>query len=150
MIEIVSRLEADINSALRGKLPELATLRILKSALHNEVIARVGKETGLDEDGALAIFRRELKKRQEAAKLYEQGGRLDLAAKEKDEAEIIFNYLPAAPNSDDIKNTVVRLKQELNLSGVHAMGQLTKAVMAHYNGAADGQTVSSLVREVLK
>jgi uncharacterized protein YqeY len=149
MTEIESRLEADINSALRGKLPELATLRMLKSALHNEVIARVGKETGLDEAGALAIFRRELKKRQEAAKLYEQGGRAELAAQEKSEAKIITRYLPAAPNLDDIKNTVARLKQELNLSGPQAMGELTKAVMTYYNGAADGQTVSSAVREVL-
>lgn len=149
MTEIESRLEADINSALRGKLPELATLRMLKSALHNEVIARVGKESSLDEVGMLVIFRRELKKRQEAAKLYEQGERAELAAKEKSEAEIITRYLPAAPSLDDIKNTVARLKQELNLSGQQAMGQLTKAVMAHYNGAADGQTVSSVVREVL-
>jgi uncharacterized protein len=149
MMEIESRLEADINSALRGKLPELSTLRMLKSALHNEVIARVGKEAGLDEAGALAIFRRELKKRQEAAKLYEQGGRAELAAQEKSEAEIIARYLPAAPSPDDIKNTVARLKQELNLSGSQAMGQLTKAVMAHYKGAADGQTVSSAVREAL-
>lgn len=149
MTEIESRLEADINTALRGKLPELATLRMLKSALHNEVIARAGKELGLDEVGVLAIFRRELKKRQEAAKLYEQGGRAELAAQEKSEAEIIARYLPAAPNFDDIKNTVARLKQELNLSGPQAMGQLTKAVMAHYSGAADGQTVSSAVREAL-
>lgn len=150
MTPVEQRLATDLTAAQRaGVGDEVTTLRLLKAAIHNEAIAK--RQAGeLDEAAVLGVLRRELKKRQEAAKLYEQGGRAELAAKEAAEAEMIKRYLPAAPAADDIRATVARLKQEQSLSGAQAVGPLTKAVMAHYQGAADGQTVASLVREALQ
>lgn len=148
MTKFEQQLDVDIAAAQRGRSPELGTLRLLKSAVKNEAITKgVGAE--LTEPEVLGVLRRELKKRQEAAKLYEQGGRAELAAAEKAEAAIVARYLPQAPEAADVLATVKRLQAELGLSGASAMGSLTKAVLAHYQGAADGQTVSAAVRQVL-
>lgn len=148
MTQLEQRLMADIGAAQRGRSQSLGVLRLLKAAIQNEAIAR-GRGVELSELDVLAVLRRELKKQQEAAKLYEQGGRAELAAAEKAEAAVVASYLPQAPSVDDILATTKKFQAELGLSGHAAMGQLTKAVLAHYQGAADGGSVSSVVRQVL-
>jgi len=149
MLELITRLESDLAVASRGHLPELSTLRFLKSALQNEIIALRATKKELDEAGAWGVLRRELKKRREAAEIYKQGGRLELAATEETEAGIIERYLPPAPKVDDIKIIATELKAQLNVTGPSAIGQLTKAVLAHYNGTADGKIVSEVVRSLV-
>lgn len=148
MTDIERQLEADLVTAARGRLPELTVLRTLKSALHNERIAKQASQ-GLKDEDVMAIFRRELKRRHEAAALYEQGGREELAGKENEEAAVIERYLPQAPSPDEVRKVLERIKQEQGLSGTQAIGPLTKAVLAHFKGTVDGQTVSSLARELL-
>lgn len=147
MTEIIERLEADVAAATRARLPELTTLRSLKAALHNEAIA---KRTELSAAEVMTVLRRELKRRQEAAKLYEQGARGELAAKEQAEAALIQKYLPQAPAAEELSATALRLKQELGLSGPQAMGQLIKALMEHYQGTCDGQAASAAARAALE
>lgn len=141
------RLETDVLAATRARTPELGTLRLLRAALQNERIAKRVKD--LPEADVVAVFRRELKRRQEAALMYEQGARAELAQKEQAEAGVIKRYLPASPSPADVRSVAVKLQQELGLTGPSAQGQLIKAVVAHFQGAADGQTVSGCVRELL-
>lgn len=148
MTEIERQLEADLVAATRGKLPELTVLRSLKSALHNERISK--KVTGdLKDEDIVTVFRRELKKRTEAAAMYQKGGRHELEEAEKTEARIIERYLPKMPAPEEIKQVMLRLKQEQGLAGIQAMGPLTKAAVAHFKGAVDGKTISELSREIL-
>ncbi len=148
MTKLEQRLEADIAAAQRARSTELGVLRLIKSALGNEAIAK-GPKGELSEPDVLVVFRRELKKRQEAMKLYAQGGRAELAAQEQAEAEVVARYLPQAPSPDDVLATVKKFQAELGITDVKGMGQLTKAVLAHYAGAADGGTVSAAVKQVL-
>ncbi|MBI5465842.1 MAG: GatB/YqeY domain-containing protein [Candidatus Kerfeldbacteria bacterium] len=150
MAELESRLAADIKVATRGRLPELQTLRLMRAALSNEAIARRAKGEVMSEPDQLAVLRRELKKRQEAAKLYEQGGRAELAAKELAEAKVIERYLPAQPAAQDIKQVAAKLKGELGLSGQAGLGQLTKALLTHYQGSIDGRQASAAARAALE
>ena len=147
--DLERKLADDLKTAARGKLPELGTLRLLAAALQNETIARRVQSEGLDEATALSVLRRELKKRQEAAQLYASGGRSELAQQELNEALVIERYLPAAPDEAQVRATAERLQKELGLAGPTGMGQLMKALLAHYGGALDGQTASRLVRSVL-
>ena len=148
MTELERQLEIDVVAAARQRSPELMVLRLLKSALHNEKIAKQAKGD-LPAADVIAVLRRELKKRQEAAAMYKQAGRTDLATKEEAEVATIAKYLPPAPSREAILQVMQRLKAEQGLSGQQALGPLTKAVLAHYHGAVDGQTVSRLAREIL-
>ncbi len=148
MTEIESRLIADITTATRARAPKLTLLRSLKAALHNEKLAKHPTEE-LTEGEVLAVLRREAKKRQEAAVLYEHGGRAELADQEKSEAGVIKDYLPLAPSAEEIKKVLIRIKDEQGLAGAASMGRLTKAVLEHFKGTVDGQTVSALAKEIL-
>lgn len=147
MEELEQRLEADTQAAARSRLPELGTLRLLRAALHNEAIARRGQAWGTAE--VLLVLRRELKKRQEAAQLYEQGGRAELASAERAEAQIIQRYLPASPSDEAVAAKAAELASTLNLAGPKGMGQLTKALTEAFAGAVSGQAASSAARRAL-
>lgn len=148
MTQLEQQLETDLKEAMRSRAPEVGVLRLLLAALKNEQIAR-GPKVELKELDVLAVLRRELKKRQEAAKLYEQGGRLELAQAETHEAEVVSRYLPPPPSREEVLRIAHELQISLGLSGSKAMGQLTKAVLEHFAGAAQGQVVSQVVKEVL-
>ncbi len=141
------RLEADSQAAMRGKLPELGVLRLLRAALKNEEIAKRGSVW--DEAGVLAVLRRELKKRQESAKLYEQAARPELMAAELQEAKVIERYLPPAPSAEVIEEAAAELAAHLKLAAQKSMGQLVKAIMAHFDGACDGGSASAAARKAL-
>ncbi len=147
MTEIQQRLDSDVAAAARARAAGLTTLRSLRAALQNEAIA---KRTELASADVTAVLRRELKRRQDAAKLYLEGGRPELADKEAAEAELIRNYLPPAPPAGELEATAKRLRSELGLAGPQGIGQLTKAVIEHYQGAADGQSASAAARAALQ
>lgn len=147
MTEIEQRLDSDVAAAARARAAGLTTLRSLKAALQNEAIAKRAELAPAD---VTTVLRRELKRRQEAAKLYLEGGRPELAAKETEESALIQNYLPQAPTAEELEATAMRLRSELKLAGPQAMGQLTKAVIEHYQGAADGQSASAAARAALQ
>ena len=149
MNSIQAQLEVDVVAAMRTHAPELDTLRGLKSALKNEEIVKRGLGMEMSTVDLLQVFRREYKKRQDAAALYTQGGRAELAQKEQAEAKVIQKYLPTAPAEVDVNAEATKLKNELGLLGVSGIGTLTKALVAHYAGSLDGQTASRVAKQVL-
>ncbi len=144
---IHERLDQDIKEAARQHSKDLEVLRMLKAALANETIARRGRGDSLTETDIIGVVRREVKKRQEAAKLYTTAGRTELANKEQSEVEILSVYLPPAPSPQEIKDKIEKLRSELSLSDIKDRGKLTKAVLDYYQGRVDGGTVSSLVAQ---
>ncbi|MFZ5390841.1 MAG: GatB/YqeY domain-containing protein [Patescibacteria group bacterium] len=141
------RLDQAIKEAARQHSKDLEVLRMLKAALANEAIALRAQNKELSQANIWQVVRREVKKRQEAAKLYAAANRPALADKEQAELEVLSVYLPPAPSSEEIKEQIQRLKTELSLSDVKDRGRLTKAVLEHYQGLVDGGTVSNLIAD---
>lgn len=124
----------------------VATLRLIKSALHNEEIALRKKD--LTDDEINKVLAREAKKRKESVVAFEKGGRDDLAEKEKKELGILNSYLPEQLSEAEIKKVVqsiVDKKQGGNL----VFGQIMGEVMKELKGKADGQLVNQIVRETI-
>ena len=147
-MEILQKIEKDFNQAFKAK-NELVVLvlRQLKTALTNAEIAN--KREKLKEEEVIKIFRSEIKKRKEAAELYLQGGRAELADKEKKEIEIISQYLPAQMGPDQIRQKVTEVMQKIGATSPADTGKVMGAVMKELAGQADGNLVSSLVKEAL-
>src|SRR3954454_14912696 len=96
-MDFQTRIDNDLKDAMKAREAErLGVLRMLKSALKMASIEQGGAEARLDDAAALAVVRKELKKRQDAIEGFEKGNRPELAAKEKSEAEILQAYLPQA------------------------------------------------------
>ncbi|RMH17679.1 MAG: GatB/YqeY domain-containing protein [Acidobacteria bacterium] len=143
----VERIQADVKAAMKAREAErLATLRMLLTAIKNEQIAR-GAE--LDEESFLAVVKRSIKQRRDAADQYRKGGREELAAKEEREAEILEAYLPAQAGEDEIRRAVEDFVAAEGLSGPKAMGPVMKAMMARFGASADGAVISRIARQVL-
>ena len=145
------QIDQDLKQALlSGQKEKANTLHIIKSAILNEEIARGERENGLSEDGILQCLKKEAKKRQEAADLYNKVGSTDRADKELSEKETIEVYLPAAMTEADISKLVDDAVAVVGEVGPSTMGQIIGAVKQASNGAADGAVIARLVKEKLK
>ncbi|NBT32987.1 MAG: GatB/YqeY domain-containing protein, partial [Rhodobacteraceae bacterium] len=96
-MDMRSRITADLKEAMKAKDAErLSTLRLINAAIKDREIAARGEGEGdeIGEDAILAILGKMVKQRQESARQYEEGGRLELAEKELSEISVIEGYLP--------------------------------------------------------
>jgi len=106
---IGEKIKQNLTVALKaGEAEKVSVFRMLVAALHNAEIEKRGRvgEAELFEEEARAVLVKEMKKRKEAAALYDQGGRAELAEKEKREANIIAAYLPPAVSREEIEKAV--------------------------------------------
>lgn len=127
----------------------LSTIRMLKSAIQYHEIQKGGAGYEATDEDVLEVVGREIKKRKESIELYEKGGRQELADKEKKELEILQTYLPEQLSEDEVRKLVADAISLTGAKTIQEMGKVMGALMPQTKGKADGQLVSSIVRESL-
>ncbi len=146
-----AQIDQDLKEAMKAKQAErLAVIRMLKASLKNASIEKGGMDYVLDDASALAIVRKELKKRQDSIEGFEKGNRPDLAAKEKAEVEILQAYLPQPLTSDEINALVAAAIAEAGATSKAQMGAVMKVATERAAGRADGKALSAAVAAQLK
>jgi uncharacterized protein len=145
------QLDDDIKAALLGgESLRVETLRGLKNViLYADVAAKKRDDGGIADDEILGLFAREVKKRQESADLYVQGGSQERADKELAEKAIIESYLPQQLSEDELTQMVDAIIKEQGAEGAQAMGKVIGAVKAKVGTAGDGALIAKLVKERL-
>ena len=141
-------LKDTISSQLKDALKEkkelrLSVMRMLLSALN---YAQIDKMRELTSDEELDVVRKEAKKRTDAIEMYEKAGDSHRLTQEKQELEILQEFLPKGLSAEELEklvNTIVAHEGK-------DFGKVMKAVMAETKGSADGKLVSSLVRAKLQ
>jgi len=145
-----AQIDQDIKAAMIAREPlKLGVLRMLKSALMNAAIEKHGAGGALDEADALAIVRKEIKKRQDSIESFENGGRPEMAATERDEMAILTVYLPQALSEVEVADIVRAAIAETGATSRKQMGEVMKIVNAKVAGRADGRTLSTEVQKQL-
>ena len=140
---ISEQVRAEINGAVKsGERQRAAALRMVLSELQ-----KAAKEGEGDE---LAVLRRERKRRLEAARAFEDGGRPELAAKERAEAQLIERYLPAELGEEELDALIAQAIADSGASSPRDMGAVMKLVMERSGGRADGRSASARVRAALE
>jgi len=140
-------IETELKAAMKsGDKLRLQTLRLLLTDIKNERIRRGGE---VDEAGFVALVRKAIKQREEAAAQYKAGQRQELAAKEESEAAILAAFLPAAADESEIRAAVAALIAERGLAGPQAIGPVMKEMLARFGTSADGATINRIARELL-
>lgn len=148
---LANRIQDDLKAALlggdrfRGEV-----LRNLKAALLNEEVATGKREEGLSDDEAERVIAREVKKRYESIKLYDQNDRPELADVEKKELVVLEEYLPQQLSESEIAAVVTSTIDEMGATGMQSMGLVIKAVKEKVGNTADGATLARLVKEKLQ
>ncbi len=149
--DLKDRLRTDLTSAIKARDSlRSSTLRMVLSAITTAEVA--GKEQReLSDDDVVGVLSTEAKKRREAADAFAEAGRADSAAKERSEAEVITEYLPAQLNEAEIKDLVAATIASLGAAdeGMRAMGKVMGALQPQVKGRADGGAVAAEVRRQL-
>lgn len=151
MSTLKETLRSDLTTAIKARDDiRSSTLRMVLTAVTNaEVAGKTAKE--LTDDEVLTVLSSEAKKRREAAVAFEDGNRPESAAKERAEAAVIQDYLPAQLGPEEIAAVVAAAVEKLGAAGAgpKAMGQVMGIVTPQVKGRADGAAVAAEVRRQL-
>lgn len=145
-----ARLRADLTVAQRARdQVRIDTLRIALGAFHYEEVARTDTShprhrQPLTEQDRVTLIEKQIKQRDEAARLYREANRPELAVKEEREAQLLQAYMPARLTDDELCAIIARLIAELGKDFKKVM----PAASRETRGRADGRHVQELVREL--
>lgn len=146
------RITSGLKDAMKSKdAPRLSTLRLINAAIKDKDIALRGeeKEQTVTDADILAILGKMVKQRQESARAYEEGGRLDLAEREQAEIEVIEEYLPRKLDDDEIAAAVDTAITEAEATSIRDMGRVMGALKAKYTGQMDFGRVGPMIKDRL-
>ncbi|BCX79490.1 GatB/YqeY domain-containing protein [Campylobacter sp. 19-13652] len=135
----------DIKSAMKSKDDFTRdTLRQVNAALKQ---IEVDTRKTLSDEEIVTILQKEVKKRQDAATLYVQGGRDELAKKENDEIKIISNYLPTQLSDEELKAKISQIISELK-DGAN-LGAVIKLAKERLKASAEARRISEMAKSLL-
>jgi len=138
----------DLKSAMReGNAEKRDTLRMLDSMIKNTEIDKKKREEGLSDEEIQEVVMKAIKQRKDAIAQYVDGGREELADKEKKEIEFLSVYMPSQLSEDEVRKIV---QETIAEAGESDMGKTMGAAMAKLKGKADGAIVRKIVEEELK
>ena len=145
------RLTAEMKEAMKaGEKQRLSTVRMIQAALKDRDIEARGSGKGpIEEEEILSLLQKMIKQRNEAAGVYDEGGRPELAAGERAEAAIIAAFLPQQMDEAETRAAIRDAVAETGAAGPKDMGRVIGALKGKYAGRMDFSKASGLVKEAL-
>ena len=143
------RITAGLKDAMRDKdAQRLSTLRLINAAIKDQDIAAraKGQTDGVEEGEVLAILGKMVKQRQESARAYEEGGRLELAEKELAEIATIEDYLPRQLSDDEVQSAIDAAIEETGAESIRDMGRVMGILKGKYTGQLDFSKAGGLIK----
>lgn len=146
-------LEVTINEQLKKAMlakdeKGLRALRAIKAAI---LLAKTAEGAGdqLTADAEIKMLQKLVKQRKDSIEIFEQQNRADLAIKEKEEVEVIEQFLPKPLDEAELRKIIGEIIQQTGAVGPGAMGQVMGVATKQLAGKADGKTISAVVKELL-
>ena len=129
----------------------LSTVRLILAAIKDKDIANrgLGKEQA-SEDEILQLLAKMIKQREESVKIYIEGGRPELADKEREEIAVIQGFMPEQLSEEKVREICVAVVAELGAQGLKDMGKCVAALRERYAGQMDFAKASAILKELLK
>lgn len=149
------RVNTALKQAMRDKAAmRLSTLRLICAAIKDqEIAARTvsgdGAGAEVKDTDVKAILSKMTKQRQESARAYDEGGRLDLAERERQEIEIIQEFLPKQLSDDEVSAAVLKAVDTTGAASIRDMGKVMAELKGRYSGQMDFGKVGPLVKDRL-
>lgn len=151
-MDLRTRITTDLKQAMRDKAAErLSTLRLVNAAIKDKDIdARAeGNDDGVGDSEVLAILGKMAKQRAESARAYEEGGRLDLAERERAEIVVIEEFLPRQLDEAESKAAVDAAVAEVGATSIRDMGKVMGVLKGKYTGQMDFGRVGPMLKDRL-
>ena len=151
-----SSLKQQINEAMKDAMRakdtrKVATVRLILAAIKDrDIAARTEKNGEADDDTViLNILSKMIKQRQDSIKAYEEGGRCELAEREREEITVIEEFLPKQLSEEEISTVSHDVVTELEATGLKDIGRVMGVLKARYAGQMDFAKASAEVKAIL-
>lgn len=141
-----------VKQAMRDKDKDrLTTLRLINAAIKDRDIAARsdGNFDGVSDEEILQVLTKMVKQRGESAKIYEEGGRLELAEKERSEITVIEQFLPKQMDDEELRNAVQKAIGDTGAESIRDMGRVMGALKGAYAGQMDFGKAGGVVKDLL-
>lgn len=147
-MSLQERIDGDIKAAMLARERDrLNALRAIKSAILLELTKEGG--SGMSEEAGMRILQKLHKQRAEAAAIFHQQGRADLAAEDEAQAKVIEAYLPARMSEGEMQAAIKEALDSIGAKSMADMGRAMKAVNEKLAGKADGSAIAAAVKKLL-
>ena len=144
---LLSSIQEEVKVSLKsGEKLKASTLRLIVSAIKLE---EKNKSETLTDDESLEILVKMIKQRKDSISQFETANRMELAQREKDEIEIIQNYLPKQLSEDELSVLITEIIKEINAESIKDMGKVMGLLKPKITGKADAGIASGLVKKLL-
>jgi len=146
---LFDKINEDLKAAMKNKdQAALRAIRSIKSAFLLLQTEEGKKEiTAQDEN---KVIQKLAKQRKDSIEIFEKQNRNDLALLEKEELDVISNYLPAQMPVEELKKNISAIIDEVGATSMADLGKVMNLSMARLSGKSDGKTISAIVKELLQ
>jgi len=146
-VTLKERITEDMKAAMRAADKErLSTIRMVQAAIKQR---EVDERIMLDDGQVIAVLEKMVKQRRESVVQFEQGGRADLADRERAEIALLHGYLPTQLSDAEIDGIIREAIAATGATSVKDMGKVMGAVKAKAAGRADMGAVSARIKAAL-
>jgi uncharacterized protein YqeY len=146
------RFSEQMKEAMRAKnARRLSTIRMMMAAVKDRDIAGRTEESreGVSDDDILTLLAKMIKQREESAASYDTGNRPELAAAEREEIEVIREFMPAQMSEAQARKAIQDVIDEIGAASIKDMGKVMGALKARYSGQMDFGKAGAAVKELL-
>ncbi len=151
-MELRARVGTALKEAMKAKEADrLSTLRLINAAIKDRDIELrgTGSDESVGDDVVLGIMGKMVKQRQESAKVYEEGGRLELAEKELSEIKIIEEFLPKQLSDHEVAAEIDAAIQSVGADSIRDMGKVMGVLKSKFTGQIDFGKAGGMVKSKL-
>ena len=142
-----TRITDALKEAMKAKdAARLGTLRLINAAIKDQDIALRASGNSVGDPEILAILGKMVKQRQESARAYEEGGRLELAERELAEVRVIEDFLPAQLSVSEAEAAVDAAIKDVGAESIRDMGRVMGVLKGKYTGQMDFGAVGPMVK----
>jgi uncharacterized protein YqeY len=155
MTENITMMRDTLSSALKEAMKakdtrRLSTVRLIQSAIKDRDIANRGTgKAEASDDEILQILQKMVKQREESAKIYEDAGRAELAAQEREEIAILKTFMPEQLSDETVDEIVGAVVAETGAAGMKDMGKVMAILRERYAGQMDFAKASGVIKAKL-
>jgi uncharacterized protein YqeY len=146
---LLEQITQEIKTAMKAKdKVSLEALRGIKKELIEASTAK-GVAEELSEEAGLKIMQKMVKQRKDAATIFIEQGRDDLAEKENAEADVIAKFLPEQITGAELEKLVKEIVEKSGAQSIKEMGKVMGVASKELGGKADGKEIADVVKKIL-
>ena len=148
-----SELNANLKEAIKSQEKQrVATLRLINAAIKDRDIAVRSEENteGVSDAEIILILSNMVKQRKQSIIQYEEGGRVELAEREREEIKIIQEFLPNQLTDEEIHIEISKLIDAQEQLTIKDMGKIMSDLKEKFSGRMDFGKASGIVKALLK